>query len=256
LRFEEIEGIGKCIGTSAQRNANHHNTPFEAHVMFNASFLKELSDFGSISNNLIRKAMAPEHAQKAFRVLASKSGSSDFDFTSNITLSFIFKVCICLVRIRKSSKVGSQFKFEKTFFSCWKTEEVIDELILSKSIKKSKDDKTKELQYSILMCNSSASDLVNIDLDNYADYMEERDKKLLEEIEAGMPARKVVRPIPEDDPTENAAANADKQTTKENEGSIENADANENKKTTVEKEGAALRLLKIQQLPEKSISTP
>jgi hypothetical protein len=124
-------------------------SPFEAQVMFNASFLKELANFGSISNNLIRKSMAPEHRQKAFRVLAYKLGRSDFYFTPNIIfmfLSFIFKVCICLVRIRKSSKVGSQFKFEKTFFSCWKTEEVIDELILSESVKKSKDDQMKELK--------------------------------------------------------------------------------------------------------------
>jgi hypothetical protein len=40
------------------------------------------------------------------------------------------------------------------------------------------------------MRNSSAIDLINIDLDNYADYMDECDKKLLEEIEAGTLARK------------------------------------------------------------------
>jgi hypothetical protein len=40
------------------------------------------------------------------------------------------------------------------------------------------------------MRNSSASDLVNIDLDNYTDSMEERVTKLLEEIEAGTPARR------------------------------------------------------------------
>jgi hypothetical protein len=131
-----------------KKNPNHHNTAFEAQVMFNATFLKELANFGSISNNVIRKSMAPEHVQKAFRVLASKLGRNDFDFTSNIIflfLSFIFKVCICVIRIRKSTKVGNQFKFEKTFFSCWKTEEVIDELILNESVDKSENEKMKEI---------------------------------------------------------------------------------------------------------------
>jgi hypothetical protein len=67
--------------------------------------------------------------------------------------------------------------------------------------------------------------------------MEKWKKKLLKEMEAGTPARKVVKPIPAEESTENAAANADKQTTKENEGSTENADANENKKAAEEIEG-------------------
>jgi hypothetical protein len=132
--------------------------------------------------------------QKAFCVLASKLGRNDFDFTSNIIflfLSFIFKVCICVIRIRKSTKVGNRFKFEKTSFSCWKTEEVIDELILNESIEHSENEKTKKLHYSILKRNGNASDLINTDLDNYADYMEEWDKKLLKEIDAGTPERKV-----------------------------------------------------------------
>jgi hypothetical protein len=54
------------------------------------------------------------------------------------------------------------------------------------------------------MRHGSASDLVNADLDNYADYMEELEKNLLKEIEAGMPARKAVRPIPEEESMENA----------------------------------------------------
>jgi hypothetical protein len=62
--FEQVDGIEQCIGTSAQRNANHHNTPFEAQVMFNATFLKDLANFGLISNNAIRKSMAPEHVQR------------------------------------------------------------------------------------------------------------------------------------------------------------------------------------------------
>jgi hypothetical protein len=73
--------------------------------------------------------------------------------------------------------------------------------------------KTKELQYRILIRNGNASDLVNTDLDNYAEYMEEWYKKLLKEIEAGTPARKSVRPIPEEESKEIAAANTDKQTT-------------------------------------------
>jgi hypothetical protein len=60
------------------KKAKHHNTPFEMQVMFNATFLKELANFGLISNNLIQKSMAPEHVQKAFRVVASKLGRSDF----------------------------------------------------------------------------------------------------------------------------------------------------------------------------------
>jgi hypothetical protein len=119
--FEKVDGIEKCSGISSQENANHQNTPFQAQVMFNATFLNELSNFGSISNNVIKKSMVPEHVQKAFRVLASKLGRNDFDFTSNIMfsfLSFMFKVCICVIRIRKSTKEGNQFKFEKTIFSC------------------------------------------------------------------------------------------------------------------------------------------
>jgi hypothetical protein len=180
--------------------------------MFDATFLKELANFGLISNNLIRKWMAPEHVQKAFRVLASKLGRNEFDFTSKIIflfLSFIFKACIRLVRIRKSTKVGSKFKFENTFFICWKTEEVIDELILNKSVDKSENEKMKELQYTILTRNGNASDLVNKNLDNYADSMEEWNKTRLQEIKAGTLARKFVRPIPEEESNENAAANAD-----------------------------------------------
>jgi hypothetical protein len=175
--FEKVDGIEKCIGTSAQRNANHHNTPFEAQVMFNASFLKDLTHFGGISNNLIRKSMAPEHVQKSFRVLASKLGRKNFDFTS-----------------------------KKTFFSCWETEEVIDEIILSKSVDQLDKEMGTENQYSILNCNSSASVLVDKDLDNYANFMEEYQKNLLIKVEAGTPARKVVRPIPEEQSTENTAA--------------------------------------------------
>jgi hypothetical protein len=44
--FEQVDGIEKCICTSAQRNANHHNTPFETQVMFNECFLKDLAHFG------------------------------------------------------------------------------------------------------------------------------------------------------------------------------------------------------------------
>jgi hypothetical protein len=57
--FEKVDGIEKCIGTTAQKNANHHNTPFEAQVMFNATFLKELANVGLIYNSVIRKSMAP-----------------------------------------------------------------------------------------------------------------------------------------------------------------------------------------------------
>jgi hypothetical protein len=63
--------------------------------------------------------------------------------------------------------------------------------------------------------------------------MEEYQKNLLIEVEAGSPARKVVRPIPEEQSTEIAAANTDK-------GSKENYDANKEKETPVENEGAAL----------------
>jgi hypothetical protein len=106
------------------------------------------------------------------------------------------------------------------------------------------NEKTKEYQYSILIHNGNASELINTDLNNY-------DNKLLEEIAAGTPARKAVRPIPEMEFTENAAANADEQTTKENEGSLENANANKEKKTPEEKKGAALiKASKIQELPE------
>jgi hypothetical protein len=97
--------------------------------------------------------------------------------------------------------------------------------------------KTKELQYSILMRNGNASVLVNTDFDNYADYMEEWEKKLLNIWDAGNKGSKTN--------TRGGIHGArcrkpDKQTTIGNEGSIENANANENKEGTVEKEGAAL----------------
>jgi hypothetical protein len=98
--------------------------------------------------------MAPEHVQKAFRVLASKLGRKDFDFTSKIIflfLSFIFKVRICVIRIRKHLKEGSQFKIKKTFFSCWRTEEVIDEIILNESVDLLDKEMGTEIQYSILI---------------------------------------------------------------------------------------------------------
>jgi hypothetical protein len=116
----------------------------------------------------------------------------------------------------------------------------VDEIILNKSIEYLNDEKTKELQYSISIHNGSASDLVNIDFNNCADDIEDWNEKLLKAKQAGTPARMVVRPIPEEESTENTATNADEQTTVENEGSIENANANEEKETTVENEGAAL----------------
>jgi hypothetical protein len=51
--------------------------------------------------------------------------------------------------------------------------------------------------------NGSTSDLINIDLNNYADYMDDWEKKRIDEKQVGTPARKIVRPIPE----ENAATN-------------------------------------------------
>jgi hypothetical protein len=155
--FEQVDGIEKCIGTLVQHNADHQNTPFEEQVMFNASFWQELAKFSAISNNFIRKSMAPEHAQNAFGVLASKLGRNDFNFSSKILflfLSFIFKVCICLVKIRK--KEGYEFKFKKNY--CWKPEEVVDELLLNESIEYYADGQTETLHYSILFRNGSASD--------------------------------------------------------------------------------------------------
>jgi hypothetical protein len=78
--------------------------------------------------------------------------------------------------------------------------------------------------------------------------MEDWEKKLSDEKQAGTPARKVVRPIPEENAAtnNNPATKVDEQTKVENKGSIENADANEDKATT--------RLLKIEQLPEKKTS--
>jgi hypothetical protein len=101
---------------------------------------------------------------------------------------------------------------------------------------------TETLGYSILCHNGRGSDLVNIDFSNYGDYMEDWEKKLFDEKQAGTPARKVIRPIPEENAAtnENPGTNVDKQTTVETKGSIENADANEDKEMTVEKEGPAL----------------
>jgi hypothetical protein len=134
--FEKVDGVEKCIGTSVQQNTDHQNTPFYEQVMFNASFLKDLANFSAISTNFIRKKVAPEHVQNAFHVLASKLGRNDFNFSSKfmfLFLSFIFKVHICLVKIRKSKKEGCEFKFKKTIFCCWKPEEVVDELLVNES---------------------------------------------------------------------------------------------------------------------------
>jgi hypothetical protein len=52
--------------------------------MFNVDFLKELTQFSSISRYLVNKLMAPVHVQMAFRVLADKLGKQDFDSSATI----------------------------------------------------------------------------------------------------------------------------------------------------------------------------
>jgi hypothetical protein len=47
--------------------------------MFNVNFLKELTQYISIPSYLVNKSMAPEHVQKAYRVLANKLGKEEFD---------------------------------------------------------------------------------------------------------------------------------------------------------------------------------
>jgi hypothetical protein len=118
----------------------------------------------------------------------------------------------------------------------------VDELLLNESVEYSEDGQTETSRYSVLCRNGSTSDVININFNNYPDYMDNWEKKLNDGKRAGTPARKVIRPIPEENAStnENPATNLDEQTTEENKGSIENADANEDKEMTVEKEGHAL----------------
>jgi hypothetical protein len=101
-----------CIGTEVQKQANHINTPSEKQVMFNVNFLKVLTQFSSIPSYFVNKSMAPEHVQKAFQVLANKLAKEDFDSSATIIfwfLSLIFKVRICIVRVKKSKSRGDDF---------------------------------------------------------------------------------------------------------------------------------------------------
>jgi hypothetical protein len=84
--------------------------------MFNVNFLKELTQYSVIPSYLVNKSMAPEHVQKAFRVLANKLGKEEFDSSATIVfwfLSFILRVHICIVSKLKSQ--GDDFGFKKNY---------------------------------------------------------------------------------------------------------------------------------------------
>jgi hypothetical protein len=91
-----------------------------------------------ISSYLVNKSMAREHVQKAFWVLADKLGKEEFDSSAMIVfwfLSFIFRVRVCIVRVSISKSKGHDFVFKKEIICCWRTKDVVDEIILNHSSK-------------------------------------------------------------------------------------------------------------------------
>jgi hypothetical protein len=144
--------------------------------MFNVDFLKELTQFSSIPSYLVNKLMAPVHVQRAFGVLADKLGKQDFDSSEMIVvwfLSFIFKVHICIVRVRKAKSKGDEFILDEEVFCCWKTKEVVDEIILNYSAKLDLKTGAKTgYEYSFLVNNVMARH-AHEDLNSRADYLED-----------------------------------------------------------------------------------
>jgi hypothetical protein len=183
--------------------------------MFNVDFLKELTQFSSIPSFLVHKSMAPERVQKAFRVLANKLGKEDFDSSAMLIfwfLSFIFKVHICIVKIKKSKSRGDDFILGEEIICFWKKKDVVDEIILNHSCKL--DPKTGAnhgYEYSVLV-NYFLALLANDDLNSRADYLEALVAQQQKEIDDGMAERKVVRVL-EDEPTNDREATAEKEDT-------------------------------------------
>jgi predicted house-cleaning noncanonical NTP pyrophosphatase (MazG superfamily) len=77
-----------------------------------------------------------------------------------------------MVRVSESKSQDNDFVFKKEIMCCWKTQDVVDEIILNHSSKvdtKARDKKGYE--YSVLVNNVMAM-LANDDLNAWANYLE------------------------------------------------------------------------------------
>ena len=178
--------------------------------------------------------MAPEHVQKAFWVLANKIGKEEFDSSAPIVfwfLSFIFKVRICIVRVSKSKKSkGQSFDLKKEIICCWRSKDVVDEIILNHSSKldtKARDKKGYE--YSILVNNNVMSLLADKDLHERIEYIETMVALQKKELDDGKKARKLA-PVLEEESTNDKETNANEAKKR----SAESDDEQSNKKKKID----------------------